>query len=195
MFVVLLVPLKPGRKHGILFCPWRLLRIEPELSSRDPPAAAPSEMRAEHGVRAEGRGTMANAAGRQSDPEQGDHERTRSGPARTDRVRPTERGASGRLPEHGPQLHRALAAATTGIDAVESRLSTLFERSQADPKPAWSPPPVEPIGEDDAIHDEILDRDGADEPDATFAELNAALASEEPDEPDPARRTLFRRRT
>ena len=27
-----------------------------------------------------------------------------------------------------------------------------------------------------------------------FAELDAALASEEPDEPDPARRTLFRRR-
>jgi hypothetical protein len=192
MFVVLLVLLKPGRKHGILFCPWRLLRIEPELCSRAPPAAAPSEMRAEHGVRAEGRGTMANAAGWQSDPEQGDQERDRSGPAWTDCVRPTERGRSSSVPEHGPQLHRALAAATTDIDAVESRLSTLFERSQADPKPAWSPPPpVEPIGDDD----EILDRDGADESDATFAELNAALASEEPDEPDPARRTLFRRRT
>ena len=49
MFVVLLVPLKPGRKNGILFCSWRLLRIESELSSRAPPAATPTEMRAEHG--------------------------------------------------------------------------------------------------------------------------------------------------
>ncbi len=116
---------------------------------------------------------MANAAGWQSDPEQGDQECDRRGSARTDRVGPTERGGSSRVPEHGPQLHRALAAATADIDAVESRLSTLFERSQADPKPAWSPPPpVEPVGDDDAI----LDLDGA-------------------DEPDPARRTLFRRRT
>ena len=79
---------------------------------------------------------MANAAGWQRDPEHGDQERYWSGSAWTDRVRPTGRGGSSRVPEHGPQLHRALAAATTDIDAVEDRLSTLFERSDGDLKPA-----------------------------------------------------------
>ncbi len=135
---------------------------------------------------------MANAAGWQPDPEQGDQERFWSGSAWTDRVRPTERGGSSRVPGHGPQLHRALVAATADIDAVESRLSTLFERSTTDPRPALSPPPVvpptEPVGDD-----EILDLT-ATTTSSAFAELDAALASEEPDEPDPARRTLFRRR-
>ena len=136
---------------------------------------------------------MANAPGWQPDPEHGDQERYWSGSAWTDRVRPTGRGGSSRVPEHGPQLHRALAAATTDIDAVEDRLSTLFERSDGDPKPGSSSPPsvsVEPVADDD----EILHLSVHDESDAAFAELDAALASEEPDEPDPARRTLFRRR-
>jgi hypothetical protein len=194
MFVVLLVPLKPGRKNGILFCPWRLLRIESELSSRAPPAAAPSAMLVRMGVRVEGRGTMANAPGWQPDPEHGDQERYWSGSAWTERVRLTGRGGSSRVPEHGPQLHRALAAATTDIDAVEDRLSTLFERSDGDPKPASSPPPAARPGEPVADDDEILRHSVHDESDAAFAELDAALASEEPDEPDPAWRMLFRRR-
>jgi hypothetical protein len=87
-------------------------------------------------------------------------------------------------------------AATTDIDAVESRLSTIFERSDGDPKPGASSPPVAPPGAPVADGDEILDVHGNDdESDAAFAALDAALASEEPDEPDPARRTLFRRRT
>jgi hypothetical protein len=35
------------------------------------------------------------------------------------------------LPEHTPELQRALAAATADIDTVEQRLSTLFERGEA----------------------------------------------------------------
>jgi hypothetical protein len=111
------------------------------------------------------------------------------------RPRATDRkGGSSRVPEHGPQLHRALAAATTDIDAVEDRLSTLFERSDGDPKPGSSSPPAARPGEPVAEDDEILDLSVHDESDAAFAELDAALASEEPDEPDPARRSLFRRR-
>jgi Protein of unknown function (DUF2510) len=124
---------------------------------------------------------MANAPGWQPDPEHGDQERFWSGSAWTERVRPTASGGSSRAPGHGPQLHRALVAATADIDAVESRLSTLFERATTDPRPAWSPPPVVPP-------------DGDDVGDNAFAELDAALASEEPDEPDPSRRKLFRRR-
>jgi hypothetical protein len=137
---------------------------------------------------------MANDPGWQPDPEHGDQERYWSGSAWSDRVRPTGRGGSSHVPEHGPQLHRALAAATTDIDAVEDRLSTLFERSDGAPKPGLSSPPAARPGELVADDDEILDLSVHDEPDVAFAELDAALAAEEPDEPDPARRTLFRRR-
>ena len=124
---------------------------------------------------------MANAPRWQPDPDSGDQERS---------------GGSSQIPGHGPQLHRALVAATTDIDAVESRLSTIFERSDGDPKPGSSSPPVTPPGAPVADGDEILDVHGNDdESDAAFAALDTALASEEPDEPDPARRTLFRRRT
>jgi hypothetical protein len=37
------------------------------------------------------------------------------------------------LPEHVPELQRALAAATAEIDSVEDRLSVLFDRSGAAP--------------------------------------------------------------
>jgi len=137
---------------------------------------------------------MANAPGWQPDPEHGDQERYWSGWAWTDRVRPTGRGGSSRVPEHGAQLHRALTAASTDIDAVEDRLATLFERSDGDPKPGSSPLPAVRPGEPAADDDETLRLSVRDESDAPFAELDAALASEEPDEPDPARRTLFRRR-
>jgi len=137
---------------------------------------------------------MANAPGWQPDPEHGDQERYWSGWAWTDRVRPTGRGGSSRVPEHGAQLHRALTAASTDIDAVEDRLATLFERSDGDPKPGSSPLPAVRPGEPAADDHETLRLSVRDESDAPFAELDAALASEEPDEPDPARRSLFRRR-
>ena len=36
----------------------------------------------------------------------------------------------GRPPDHVPQLHRAMAEAAADLDAVEDRLSTLFERTE-----------------------------------------------------------------
>jgi hypothetical protein len=164
---------------------------------------------------------MANAPGWKQDPERDDQERYWSGSVWTDRVRPAGKAGSLHLPEHVPHLQRALSAATADIDAVEDRLSMLFERSDSERIPGSPPPPVavrpaETLAADDEIldlygnEDDVLDgpdedvTDGdvppshdtctGDDTDAAFAELDAALASEEPDEPDPARRKLFRRR-
>ena len=169
---------------------------------------------------------MANAPGWQQDPERGDRERYWSGSVWTDRVRPAGKAGSLHLPEHVPHLHGALSAATAGIDAVEDRLSTLFERSDGDPRAGSSPPPTSRpfptsagagLGDDEIIdlfdesdgrneeqdptHEHpagIVDGRGlaaADE-DGAFGELDAALAGEEPDEPDvpdASKRRLFRR--
>jgi hypothetical protein len=170
---------------------------------------------------------MDNGPGWLSDPEDAAQERYWSGSAWTDRVRPAPRARSLRLPEHVPELQRALAAATADIDAVEDRLSTMFERTAgAAPRPAAPTTParvhedpeadldaglrevdaeaaegqVEPEDEADTapIHPEFTDlsEDGGD--DEAFAELNAALAAEEPDEtagPERPKRGVFRRRT
>jgi hypothetical protein len=156
--------------------------------------------------RGEGK-TMANAPGWQQDPERDDQERYWSGSVWTDRVRPAGKAGSLHLPEHVPHLHRALSAATADIDAVEDRLATLFERSDGARIPGAPPPPPPPpptaarpaatVVADDGIPDLCGyedDTDTDDGKDAVFDELDAALAPEEPDEPDPARRTLFRRR-
>ena len=173
---------------------------------------------------------MANAPGWRPDPERQDQERYWSGSAWTDRVRPAGKAGSLHLPEHVHQLHRALSAATADIDAVEDRLSMLFERTDgrgnSDPhltatapssaRQKTSLPDADPPDEDD---DEILDLYGdedaaGDDPvesvagdtparvddddpkDAAFAELDVALAAEEPDDPevpDASRRRWFRR--
>ena len=173
---------------------------------------------------------MADTPGWKPDPERADQERYWSGSAWTDRVRPAGKAGSLHVPEHVPQLHRALSAATADIDAVEDRLSVLFERTDgrgdSDPRLTATAPPSarqktslpspDPPDEDD---DEILDLygdedtagddpvesvasdtparvDDADPKDADFAELDAALAAEEPDDPevpDTSRRRWFRR--
>jgi hypothetical protein len=162
---------------------------------------------------------MDNGPGWLPDPEDAAQERYWNGSAWTDRVRPAGKGRALHLPEHVPDLQRALAASTADIDAVEDRLSTLFERTEsAQPRPARPAPPAPPVEvlDDDAdfrvvdgeaaeedvkeiapIHPEFaeLSEDGSD--DEAFAELNAALAAEEPDEmvgPEKPRRGLFRRR-
>ena len=72
---------------------------------------------------------MDNGPGWRSDPEDEAQERYWSGSAWTDRVRPAGRSRSLHLPEHVPDLQRALAASTADIDAVEDRLSTMFKRT------------------------------------------------------------------
>jgi hypothetical protein len=170
---------------------------------------------------------MDNAPGWLPDPEREDQERYWNGSAWTDRVRPAGKGRSLHLPEHVPELQRALAAATADIDAVEDRLSNLFDRTEGAPhpsRPSQPPPaerPPEPSAEDEEIIDlydeeddapgveeEPVDEQGTgttdqgpntedddaddDDADGAFAELDAALAAEEPEEP---KRGLFRRRS
>jgi hypothetical protein len=106
------------------------------------------------------------------DPEREGQERYWNGSDWTDRVRPAGKARSLHLPEHVPDLQRALAAATADIDAVEDRLSTLFDRGegvQQPTSPATRTPPASPPGaEDDEIpglydEDEDEDVDGVDE--------------------------------
>lgn len=124
--------------------------------------------------------TMANVPGWLPDPERDDQERYWNGASWTDRVRPAGMGAPLVEPGHAPDLQRALAAATADIDAVEERLSLLFERTEAgagDANPSPSVATTAPSGRRDA---------GADygDADAAFADLDAALAAEEADQPD-----------
>lgn len=176
------------------------------------------------------RNMMANAPGWLTDPERPDQERYWNGSAWTDRVRPPGRAGSLHLAEHVPHLQRALAASTADIDAVEDRLSKLFERSDggvaadSGPRPAPTPTPTpiarpsaartSPEADDDEILDLYADEDMApddadervpgelvarvsgDSTDIDFAELDAVLAAEEPDEPaeaDGPKRRFFRR--
>ena len=160
-----------------------------------------------------------------ADPEDEAQERYWNGSAWTDRVRPAGRSRSLRLPEHVPELQRALAAATADIDAVEDRLSTMFERTDgAGCRRARPRHRAEPHDDRDVFAEADTEagrgqrerrrrrargagpygcggslREGQD--DEAFAELNAALASEEPerrgaDEPEESgkpKRGLFRR--
>ena len=170
---------------------------------------------------------MDNAPGWLSDPEREGQERYWNGSGWTDRVRPAGKGRSLHLPEHVPDLQRALAAATADIDGVEDRLSNLFDRAEGAGHSSRPPPVVrtpEPAAaedeeiidlydeEDDAadvddegpVHEEFagrsdqddgIDDDGTNDDDTdddAFAELDAALAAEEPEK---SKRGLFRRRS
>ncbi len=156
---------------------------------------------------------MDNGPGWQQDPEREDQERYWTGSAWSDRIRPVGAAGSPRLPEHVPELHRALAAATANIDVVEDRLSTLFDRTEGAPRPGASPVWPSPsqrdaddgdeiiellddgdVAEEEPIHGEFAGSAGMNDDDDekdSFAELDAALAAEEPEE---AARGLFRRR-
>ncbi len=146
--------------------------------------------------------TIAGAPGWLPDPEVDGQERYWNGTAWTDRVRLAGTGQAPRLPEHVPDLHRALAAATADIDAVEDRLSLLFERTDdaggrgaADRGMSKGTTPA------GGRHVEGVAGPGP-AAGADFAELDAALAAEQPDQPDgpgkgegTAKRRMFRRRT
>ena len=109
---------------------------------------------------------MADAPGWKPDPEREDQERYWSGSAWTDRVRPAGKAGSLHLPEHVPHLHRALSAATADIDAVEDRLSVLFERtegarcgSSSASAAVSAVPRAEPVVDDDDVLDLYGDED------------------------------------
>jgi len=162
---------------------------------------------------------MDNGPGWLPDPEDGDRERYWNGSDWTDRVRPAGKARSLHLSEHVPGLQRALAAATADIDAVEDRLSTLFDRSDGPASPSTTRMPPAGLDRDDPdgdgafaelnderidledeadtepIHAEFADPSEEDDEDGAFAELDAALEAEEPEESKKPKRGLFRRRS
>ena len=71
---------------------------------------------------------MDQAAGWLPDPERDGQERYWDGSHWTDHVRPAGKGVTIRLPDHVPELQRALAEATQDVESVEDRLSSLFDR-------------------------------------------------------------------
>lgn len=159
-----------------------------------------------------------DASGWLPDPDHEGQERFWDGAEWTDEVRPVDEEPEFRgrlnLPDHVPELQRALAAATADIDDVEAKLSNLFDRGQGKGrgrKEAEAPQEA-PVGS--PVHEEFeggagvvsseeagdpmnMGRDGAgelsgDDDEATFAELDEALAAEAPEKPD---RRFFKRRS
>lgn len=85
-----------------------------------------------------------NGPGWLEDPDHEGQERYWNGSDWTDQVRPAIAAGNLHLPEHVPELQRALAAATADIDSVEDRLSILFDRSEGKIPPADRRPAVAP---------------------------------------------------
>ena len=166
---------------------------------------------------------MANGAGWRPDPDpdlDGDvdpthprQERYWDGSLWSDRVRPAgSAGPADRAADHVPQLHRALSAAVDDLDAVDDQISTLFDRTEGErprPRPADADDLIELFADDDVATDD--DEDTSDDVPAvvdrrdviseyeeltsgTYADLDAELAAEEPDQPTKTKRRMFRRR-
>jgi hypothetical protein len=145
------------------------------------------------------------------DPDVEGQERFWDGTEWTDQVRPVDEETEFRgrlhLPDHVPELQRALAAATADIDDVEARLSTLFDRGEGKRgRAASSSAGGPPIHEEFSGAGDASSHDGpapihtggegtaglSGDDDETFAELDAALAAEAPEKPE---RRFFKRRS
>ena len=170
--------------------------------------------------------TEDDGSGWRPDPGVEGQERYWDGTEWTDQTRPVEVEADSRgrrgLPDHVPELQRALAEATADIDDVEARLSSLFERRPGKKKGTDAPSGAAQgaqtaqaapwaVGEP-TIHGEFggaSSEGGAhpingggeeageafgsgDDDEAAFAELDAALAAEAPDKTG---RRFFKRRS
>jgi hypothetical protein len=148
---------------------------------------------------------MGDAPTWQRDPEREDRERYGDGSGRTGRTPAGAEAGTLRPPGHVPELHRALADATAGIDAVEDRLSLLFDRTADAPRPGASPPPAPLRGwgddeiielpDEEPVHEgsagSAAPRHGDDEGSAAAAREAAHAAGE----PEKVRRGFFRRRS
>ena len=82
---------------------------------------------------------MADAAEWGADPERDDQEGSWSRDARTAETGSGWTGAGlDRPPDHAPQLHRAMSEAAADLEAVDDRLSLLFDRTEG-PGPVTAP--------------------------------------------------------
>jgi hypothetical protein len=157
---------------------------------------------------------MEDGSGWFADPEVEGQERYFDGSEWTTETRPADSDVPlHHLPDHAGELQRALAAATNDIDDVEDRLGNLFDRAEqhgergglarkqaeaqaaagrADEGKALS----ESTDQDAADSEEewLVDAAGDfDDDDDTLADLDEALASEEPEKVKKG--SLFRRRS
>ena len=86
---------------------------------------------------------MADAAQWEADPEREDQQGSWDGDARADEVGPgglDDPGADfDRPPDHVPHLHRAMSEAAADLEAVDNRLSTLFDRTKGPGGPTPRP--------------------------------------------------------
>jgi hypothetical protein len=144
---------------------------------------------------------MDNTPGWRTDPERDDLERFWSGSAWTDRRRPAGKAGSLRVPGHLPELQRALTAATADIDAVEDRLSTLFDRTSGTGRTSFDAGTQRRSLPAPALADDVDDDESDDDDESALAELDTALATEQPEEAEEprsagssqAKRGFFRR--
>ena len=110
---------------------------------------------------------MADAAEWGPDPERDDQEGSWDGDTRTPEPGPDWVDADlDRPPDHVPQLHRAMSEAAADLEAVDGRLSMLFDRTDdPGPGPATRPAPIEtrpaPI-EQSRPHPEFVSDTGTD---------------------------------
>lgn len=149
-----------------------------------------------------------------ADPDVEGQERYFDGTEWTPETRPIESDAPvHHLPDHAGELQRALAAATEDIDDVEDRLGNLFDRAEqrgerggrarkqvADqgraaavsaPVPAEAQTGAQADSDDEEVENWLDDSDELDaDGDDALAELDEALASEEPEK---VKRHFFRR--
>ena len=163
---------------------------------------------------------MANGAGWRPDPDpdlDGDVDPERSRPERywdgslwTDRVRPAgSAGPADRAADHAPQLHRAMSAAADDLDAVDDQISSLFDRTEGErPRPVTTDDDSSGNHKEEGAAVTVDRRDVISEYEqriggqrtrgqldgGAFADLDAELAAEGPDQPEKAKRRMFHRR-
>ena len=153
---------------------------------------------------------MANGAAWRPDPDRPDQERYWDGSLWSDRVRPAgSAGPADRAADHVPQLHRALSAAVDDLDAVDDQISSLFDRTEGErPRPVTTDDDSSGNHKEEGAAVTVDRRDVISEYEqriggqrtrgqldgGAFADLDAELAAEGPDQPEKAKRRMFHRR-
>jgi len=144
------------------------------------------------------------------DPERSRQERYWDGSLWTDRVRLAgSAGPADRAADHAPQLHRAMSAAADDLDAVDDQISSLFDRTEGErPRPVTTDDDSSGNHKEEGAAVTVDRRDVISEYEqriggqrtrgqldgGAFADLDAELAAEGPDQPEKAKRRMFHRR-
>jgi len=118
-------------------------------------------------------------------------------------------GPADRAADHAPQLHRAMSAAADDLDAVDDQISSLFDRTEGErPRPVTTDDDSSGNHKEEGAAVTVDRRDVISEYEqriggqrtrgqldgGAFADLDAELAAEGPDQPEKAKRRMFHRR-